>query len=120
MFLFLGHVGNPEQVLAGCDLLIKPTREANPWGRDILEGLAAGKPVLTIGTYDQFVEDGVTGLLQATFDAGSMADAIVALAGDRERGRRLGAAGRARVANLCGDKARAADLAAFWISAAQA
>ena len=120
MFLFLGHVSNPEQVLAGCDLLIKPTREANPWGRDILEGLAAGMPVLTIGTYDRFVEDGVTGVLQDTFDAGSMADEIVALAGDRERGQRLGAAGRGRVADLCGGKARAADLAAFWHAAAKA
>jgi glycosyltransferase involved in cell wall biosynthesis len=33
MFLFLGHVPDPERVLAAADLLIKPTREANPCGR---------------------------------------------------------------------------------------
>ena len=60
MFLFLGHVPDPERVLAAAGLLIKPTRESNPWGRDFIEALAAGKPVASFGTYSKFVEDGKT------------------------------------------------------------
>src|SRR5690606_3206493 len=53
MFLFLGHVANPEAVLVACDALIKPTRNSDPWGRDIIEALAAARPVISLGTYDR-------------------------------------------------------------------
>ena len=120
MFRFLGHVTNPESVLAACDALAKPTREANPWGRDIIEALAAGRPVLSVGRYDKFVETGATGILQPEFDAEPLADSICALADDRAACARLGAAGRARIARLCDPGARAADLAAVWRRAAGA
>ncbi|MDA0656038.1 MAG: glycosyltransferase family 4 protein, partial [Proteobacteria bacterium] len=114
MFLFLGHVADPERVLAACDALIKPTREANPWGRDILEGLAAGKPVISIGSYSEFVEDGVTGILQKKFEAVEMAQRICALADNPDLAKRFGDAGRARVQNLCDGPARAKDLQTVW------
>ncbi len=117
MFLFLGHVETPERVLAASDVLIKPTREGNPWGRDILEGLAAGLPVISFGSYHRFVEHGVTGILRERFDAAETAADILALADDPERRKRLGAAGRARVAELCDGPARAADLLAVWRAA---
>lgn len=116
-FLFLGHVAQPESVLAGCHALVKPTRENNPWGRDIIEALAAGRPVLTCGTYSVFVENGVTGVLQPEFDAAALAASIAALATDRSRAQAWGEAGRARVARLCDGAARAADLAAIWRNA---
>lgn len=114
MFRFLGHVPDPGAVLAACDALAKPTREDNPWGRDILEGMAAGKPVLTVGRYNRFVETGVTGLLQQAFDAEGLAEFILRLAMDPAECAKLGDAGRVRVAALCDPAARAADLAAVW------
>jgi glycosyltransferase involved in cell wall biosynthesis len=114
MFQFLGHVPDPESVLAACDALAKPTRENNPWGRDTLEALALGKPVLTCGHYSAFVEDGVTGVLQPKFDAAMLADAIMRLDDDRALARKLGEGGRERVRTLCDGHARAADLHAAW------
>lgn len=114
MFQFLGHVPEPESVLAACDALIKPTRENNPWGRDTLEALALGKPVLTCGRYAVFVEDRITGVLQPEFDAVSLADAIMRLDDDRALTRRMGEAGRERVRILCDGRARAEDLRAVW------
>lgn len=116
MFQFLGHVPEPESVLAACDALAKPTRENNPWGRDTLEALALGKPVLTCGRYAVFVEDGVTGVLQPEFDADRLADTILRLDDNRALARRMGEAGRARVRALCDGRARAADLRAVWES----
>jgi glycosyltransferase involved in cell wall biosynthesis len=120
MFLFLGHVAEPESVLAACDVLAKPTREDNPWGRDILEGLAAGKPVISIGRYDRFIESGVTGFLLAEYDAEALADTVLRLDTDRALGRRLGAEARARVASLCNGPGRARELVALWRDAAEA
>ena len=114
MMLFPGHVSEPEAVLAGSDLLIKPTREDNPWGRDIIEAMAAGRPVLSVGRYDRFVEDGVTGILQPHFDADALAMRIAALADDRAAIAGMGEVARKRVRQLCDGKARAADLQAFW------
>ena len=114
LFLFLGHVAEPERVLVACDALAKPTREANPWGRDVIEALAAGRPVFSVGRYDRFVADGVTGILQPEFDAAALARRIAALADDRVAAAALGAAGQARVAALCDGPARAAELLALW------
>lgn len=113
-FVFLGHVPEPRAVLASADLVIKPTREANPWGRDVLEAMSEGKPTLSVGTFDRFVETGVTGTLLAEFDPIGAARAIEAYAGDPARCRREGEAARRRVFELCDPVARSADLADFW------
>lgn len=114
MILFLGHVADPEAVLAASDVLIKPTRENNPWGRDILEALTMGVPVVSIGSYDRFVRNGVTGFLQDSFDAPGMARMIATLADDRAAIARMGEAAQKHVGHLCDAAARGADLQAFW------
>lgn len=114
MFAFLGHVNEPERVLASSDALIKPTREANPWGRDIIEALAMARPVITLGSWDGFVRQGDTGILHGTFDAEKLAVEISALADDRSRSCTLGANGQQRIRALCDPRDRAADLAEFW------
>ena len=68
LFEFTGHKKSTNTDLDRVDILIKPTRENNPWGRDILEALAKGKAVVSIGTYDKFVKTRVTGLLQTSYD----------------------------------------------------
>lgn len=118
VMLFLGHVAEPEGVLAAADALIRPSRGNDPWGRDVLEALAAGKPVIATGRYDRFVENGATGVLLPEYSAGAAADAIVRLADDRSLAAGLGAFGRARVLDLCDGRARSADLLGLWRDAA--
>jgi glycosyltransferase involved in cell wall biosynthesis len=114
MFEFRGHVSDPENVLAMAHVLAKPTREANPWGRDIIEGLAAGVPIITCGQYDRFVEDGVTGVLLAGFDPDTFARRIVELADNRDHLSAMTDAAKLRAADKCNGPARAADLLAVW------
>lgn len=118
MFTFVGHVAEPEQVLVACDAVARPSRENNPWGRETIEAMAAGKPVISTGTYDRFVEDGVTGLLHAGYDPAAFAGAITQMADDRALCARLGAEGRRRVETLCNGPARAEDLLGVWTMAA--
>lgn len=114
MFVFVGHVVEPERVLAACHMLAKPTREANPWGRDIIEAMAAGTPVASCGSYCCFVEDSVTGVLQPEFDVLALTERLIALADDRTACEALGKRARERVRRLCDGPARAAELAAVW------
>jgi glycosyltransferase involved in cell wall biosynthesis len=114
MFLFLGHVAEPERVLAACHALVKPTRGDNPWGRDILEAMSFGLPVISIGTYDRFVENGETGVLLNSYSASDMAQALLGLAENREKCARLGHGAALRVRELCTGHGRAAELLAAW------
>ena len=117
MFAFLGSVGEPERVLAACDIVARSSRANDPWGRETLEALAAGKPVVCTGTYQRFVEDGVTGIVQPDYDRAAFAGAIARLADDPALRRRLGTAGRRRVAVLCDGPSRAEDLRQVWAKA---
>lgn len=111
---FVGHTTEPERILAAADVLLKPTREANPWGRDILEALAQGVPVASVGSYDRFVETGETGFLQAEFDPDGMADWLVEIASRRDLAVRMGERARARIRALCDPRTQAAALQDFW------
>lgn len=113
-FTFLGHISNPEVLLSRANVLLKPTRENNPWGRDILEALGHGVPVASVGTYDRFVETDRTGLLQINFDASELAAWLVALSNDRERLNVLRQAASKRITNLCDPARQASKLLQFW------
>ena len=117
MFVFPGHVGEPERVLVAGHMMVRPSRNNDPWGRETLEALAAGKPVISTGTYDRFVEDGVTGRLFAEYETAAFASAIERFADDRALCARLGAAGRRRVETLCNGPARTEDLLGVWTMA---
>lgn len=114
MFRFLGHVADPAPILTACDLLARPSRGNDPWGREVLEAMAAGLPVLATGEFDRFVEDGVTGILHGEFDAGAMASAILDMADSPAERGLMAEQARKRVDALCGGENRAADLARLW------
>ena len=116
MVYFPGHVSAPERALATCDALIKLTRQANPWGRDIIEALAAGVPVLTLGSFEDFVTNGVNGFIDESFDADRMADHLVALADSPELCRAMNASNRQKARDLFEGEARARDVAAIYTS----
>ena len=66
----------------------------------VIEAMALGLPVVAPAAAGplEIVEDGVSGLLYAPDDAPAAAESVLRLIRDRELARRLGAAGRARVA----------------------
>jgi glycosyltransferase involved in cell wall biosynthesis len=101
MFVFPGHITEPERLLAAGHMTIKLTRESNPWGRDIIESMAAGLPVITLGTWQGFVRHGETGIMQEKFDAQIIADEILALANNPEELRRMGTNGKSHIASVC-------------------
>ena len=117
MFVFLGHVSDPERVLAECQVLAKPSREDNPWGRDILEALAMARPVLACGSCEEFVSPGETGFLYPCgeeFNPTHMATDIGRLADDPKLLQQMGIQGQARVRDRCDGTSRADDLLRLW------
>lgn len=68
----------------------------------VLEAMAAARPVIAtdIGGTAEAVVQGETGLLVRPGDADAAAGALLELASDRERARRMGEAGRVRQREL--------------------
>ena len=95
---FLGHSNDVPRLLAAADLLVLPSLyEGLP--NVVLEAMRFAKPVVATaapGT-TEVVVDGSTGLLVPPGDPPALARAMRTLLRDPDLGRRLGAAGRARV-----------------------
>ena len=118
MFLFLGHVSDPERVISSCDLVLKLSRRNDPWGRDVIESLTLGKPVLTTGTWEGFVHHDKSGWVIGDFDAERCADYLMFAAANRESLKRMGDGGREHILELCNPATRASELEAIWFKTA--
>ena len=96
---FLGHREDVPAVLEAFDLFVMPSL-FEPFGRVLIEAMAASRPVVAAraGGVPEIVLDGETGLLVPPGDDAALAEASLALLADPARGRRLGEAGRRRVA----------------------
>jgi len=97
---FTGFRKDVADLIARLDVLVHASKTGEPFGQVIIEGMAAAKPVIGTrgGAVPEIIVEGETGLLVPMGDAAQMAEAICALLADPERARRMGLAGRTRVA----------------------
>lgn len=103
-----GHTAHPEAVLAGAFALVRPSRENDPWGRDVIEAARAGVPALATGDYQGVVKEGETGYLFDTFDADAMAARLTVLREDETLWQRISEAAARRGAERFGGEQQAA------------
>jgi glycosyltransferase involved in cell wall biosynthesis len=82
--------------LASLDVLVHASVTPEPFGQVVLEGMAAGLPVIAPdeGGPASVIADGETGRLFKSRDAGALAAAMLALSEDPAERERLGAAAR--------------------------
>ena len=104
--IFLGGVANPSALLQQATLFVLPSRSEG-FSNAIVEAMAAGLPVVatTVGGNGEAVQDGVTGLLVPPEQPEAMADALLQVLSNPERGRAMGAAGQTRAAQLFSEAA---------------
>lgn len=95
---FAGFQEDVPHQLARFDALVHASVIPEPFGQVVVEGMAAGLPVVAAaaGGPAELVDDGVTGLLYPPGDEEALAALLRRLADDRALGSRLGAAGRRR------------------------
>jgi glycosyltransferase involved in cell wall biosynthesis len=82
--------------LAQLDVLVHASTTPEPFGQVVIEGMAAGVPVVAAdaGGPAEIIDAGATGLLYPPGDASALAEALQRLATDSELRKRLGDAGR--------------------------
>ncbi|QUS39099.1 glycosyltransferase [Tardiphaga alba] len=95
-----GHSSKPEIEIERSHLVVRPSRGADPWGRDVIETMSLGRPVLATGNFDGFVVNGETGYLLERWDAVAVADIVEKLARNYEHVLTLGTNARNRARRL--------------------
>ena len=96
---FWGQRDDVPTLMGRTDILVHASTLGEPFGQVVIEGMAAGKPVIATdgGALPEIVLPGETGLLVPMGDAEAMADAVCALLTDPARAAAMGAAGWRRV-----------------------
>lgn len=98
---FLGWRADVDKILAEIDLLILAS-EHEPFGKVIIEAMAAGKPVVATrsGGPEEIIVHECTGLLVPVSDAGAMAEATLRILKNEALAKTYGTEGRKRVHQL--------------------
>ena len=99
---FTGFVKDIPNILGLLDVLCHASIEPEPFSRTILEGMAAGKPIVATnsgGTPEQII-DGETGILVPMNDPEKMAEAILYLLMNKNEAEEMGRKGRERLNQL--------------------
>lgn len=112
---WLGHVDDVPALLAATDIVVHASTTPEPFGQVVVEAMAAGVAVVATATGGpaELITDGVDGVLVAPGDHEALAAALLSLAADPERRRRLGEAGRTTAERYLPDRVAPA-LAAFY------
>ena len=99
MVEFTGFCNDIPSMVASLDLVVHASTTGEPFGQVIIEGMAAGKPVVATngGGVPEIVEDGRTGILVPMGDVPAMQDAICEIIANPEKSAEMGRLGRQRV-----------------------
>lgn len=101
-----GHVSGAASKIGDHDALIHSSLRPEPMGQVVLEGMAAGVPVVAAaaGGPLELIEDGVSGLLYNPGDAAALAECLARLCGSSDLRRELGSQARSRAAEFTYDR----------------
>ncbi|SDX28167.1 glycosyltransferase [Paracoccus sanguinis] len=112
----LGYSSSPVEAIAQADVVLSLSTFQESFGRTVLEGMAAGRPVIVYdhGGPPELVREGESGFVVPVGDTAAVADRLRVLAGDRARLARMGAAARADADERFGRKAYVAQMRAAY------
>jgi len=96
--VFGGFQMDVPAVMSALDILVLASTSPEPFGRVLIEAMAAGKPVVATdaGAAREIIEDGVHGLLVPAGEAEAMARAIISLLTHRDAALVMGRRGQER------------------------
>jgi glycosyltransferase involved in cell wall biosynthesis len=97
---FTGFCTDMRRAISELDLVVHASTKGEPFGQVIVEGMAAGKPVVATngGGVPEIVQDGVTGILVPMGDVTAMAEAICRICADPVLASIMGSNGKKRIA----------------------
>ncbi len=112
---FAGWVEDPRPFLDACHVFVQPSRSEG-FPLSVVEAMFAGRPVIAtdVGSVNEAIQDGQTGLLIPKDDPTALVHAIVRLRDRPEERRRLGVQARRRAECLFTAQRMADQYVALW------
>ena len=98
---FKGHLEQIDHFFKEGTILIKLSRLDLSWGRDVIEAMSFGCPVISTGYYDKFVKSDHTGVLLRDFHLNEAVEEILKLITDQEKLKKLSKNAQMTVKNIC-------------------
>jgi glycosyltransferase involved in cell wall biosynthesis len=97
--VFTGFRSDIARLMSALDIVVLSSSTPEPFGRVVIEGMAAFKPVIATaaGGVLDIIRDGLDGRLVPIRDAHAMSQAIVELVLDPDQAKKMGRAARRRV-----------------------
>lgn len=113
---FVGFRDDVPQLLAATDVVVHCSVKPEPFGRVVIEGMAAGRPVVAsrAGGPMEIITDGVDGLLVPPGEPVLLAQAVASLLSNPAESARLSAAARQTAVQRYGIDAHVAAVQAFY------
>lgn len=98
--IFTGYRSDISRIIAAMDIVVHASSMPEPFGLVIIEGMAAGKPVIATaaGGVLDIIEDGVNGLLVPPQNSKAMAETILQIIYNQDKAQKIGLAARRSVA----------------------
>lgn len=81
---FEGWTNDAEAMMKPMHCIVRPDATGSPWGRDVIEAMSMGRPVIATGSNEVFVKNGSTGWLVPPKDPPALATALANLATHRQ------------------------------------
>jgi glycosyltransferase involved in cell wall biosynthesis len=99
--LLIPYTNNVFQILQAVDIVVRPSKSADPWGRDIIEAMAFGKPVIATGTSEFFIKNKITGYLVPPESPEKLAECLNSLILSPDLRQIMGTAGHNIIREMC-------------------
>jgi len=114
--VFTGDIKNPRDIYAAFDVTVVPSVLPEPFGRVVMESMAAGTPVVAsrCGGIPEQISDGETGLLFEPGNERELAAALQKLMSDGELRARMSRAAQERALRMFGDSATYSSMAKLF------
>ncbi|MBW7971565.1 glycosyltransferase family 4 protein [Bradyrhizobium sp. BR 10289] len=111
---FTGFQRDIADIMAGVDIVLHTSTHAEPFGRVVVEGMLAGRPVIATkgGGVNEIITEDCDGLLVPPSDPAALAAAIARLLTDRDFAARIAGAGRVTAVERFNISKTCADMAA--------
>jgi glycosyltransferase involved in cell wall biosynthesis len=87
--------------LSNFDVYVRPDSFGQPWGRDIIEAMALGIPVIATGHSEFYIEDGITGHLVQPNNSLMLSNRIIDVITNPKKKNEMGKAGYIKIKHLC-------------------
>jgi len=88
------------RIIQAMDIIIRPSLHRDPWGRDIIESMALGKPIVATGDSEFFIQNNINGYLVKN-NPKAISNKIVKLINNKKLRIEIGKRNSLKIKKLC-------------------